>query len=172
MCWASSNTPIIKVAKEPITVFKVVEVHNGKVISSIMGYEYEIGKEYNLQKELEIVRTNVSRWRIAEGFHSYTHDSVNNNINGYWETPNEIVDREVTIFNKHHFMKCIIPIGSKYYLNEFGEVISDSIIPVGIYPVSKTTEEMRIIDIPYTNKVTEHNFNWFCCCIKNLFFGE
>lgn len=136
MCWTSYNTPVKKIATDDITCYKLFTSNSivwkkrkfwfnsqkiiEKLISACMAYTYIPYKEnpkINLTclQERDWMWDNVYHWNIDEGYHSY-----------------ETVDRVCIYFRYkrgHHFIiKCIIPKGSEYYVNEDHEIVSSNII--------------------------------------------
>lgn len=135
MCWISYNIPIKKIATEDITCYKLFSrdavvwkkrkfwFNSQKIIekftSLCMEYMYIPYKEnpkVNLTclKEIDWMWDNVYHWYIDEGYHSY-----------------EILDRvrdQKYIYFRTIIVKCIIPKGSEYYVNEDHEIVSSNII--------------------------------------------
>ena len=129
MCWASSKTPVLKKAEEPIPVFKVLYKNMESVY---MNFRYRLHAKY-LQK-LETPRIAVSRSFIYEGIHSY--DAETSIIKDHPEDSDffVIISKKdylsLDTFSKGPYIQVIgvIPEGAEYYRNEWGEIVSNSII--------------------------------------------
>lgn len=136
MSWTSYNTPVKNTATEDITCYKLFTSDSivwkkrkfqfskkiiEKLISACMEYTYIPYKEnpkVNLTclHEHDWIWDNIYHWNIEEGYHSY-----------------ETLDRakkDTTFCNKDRcfIVKCIIPKGSEYYVNEDHEIVSSNII--------------------------------------------
>ena len=133
MCWRSYNTPIKKTTTEDITCYKVFESDSivwkkrkfwfnsqkiiERLVSICIAYPYIPYKE-NPKIDLICVGGSdwfcdiIYNWYINEGYHSY-----------------ETLDRvQEYITDKSFIIKCIIPKGSEYYINEYEEIVSSNII--------------------------------------------
>lgn len=78
---------------------------------------YELGKTYNTNLDIQI---NTSDMCIQEEFHSYGNKHKKKIF------PYKPIDTNYKV------MHCIIPKRTKYYINEFGEYISKTIIPISL----------------------------------------
>lgn len=115
MCWISSKTPVAKIAKRDKVVYKetwaaLASEDSQFILSMWKRFKYKIGETYTLPTPLEIKKRpyNWSNFKISEGFHSYN-------------------SKKFILFTNLIIIKCIIPAGTKYYLNEMGDVVSESI---------------------------------------------
>ena len=133
MCWNTKNPAVLKMAEKDRAVFKVVEQIDGKLLSYFKSFPYEIGKLY--ETKIGDRKVICGRLCIEKGFHSYSNKCK-------WEPLYQIIDtmHKVTFGNhslaifdfsviyKHVRVSCIIPKGSLYYENEYGEIVSNKII--------------------------------------------
>ena len=133
MCWKSDKKPVKKIASWGITCYKVfcnsdvawiktpvkflgITVWNKyrikKLCSLYRDYTY-VPYEYNPEVNVFIEKSEYYyRWYIDKGYHSYrTLDKAKEERN-----LNEVI------------VKCIIPKGSAYYINDLGEIVSSNII--------------------------------------------
>lgn len=117
MCWETSKTRYKQphVATRDINVTKVVR-NVDDVIKPLYyhGVVYHINKQYSTNITPEIQDDIL---KIRKGFHSYKK------TNKYLFYAKQ---------HMHTIMNCVIPKGTKYYLNEKGEYVSESLIPVSI----------------------------------------
>ena len=130
------------VADEDIRVYKVMEQMPGSRTFDSLYYHksYEVGQVY--KTVIKPIYNNIEclyRTRIENGFHSYDRskteikdDSISWHINVknredisidiLWYSNSLLKYRNIVA------VECIIPKGSKYYENDFGEIVSDQII--------------------------------------------
>lgn len=133
MCWTSDKNPVKKIASGNITCYKVFynrdiiwTQHPIKFLGIIVWNKYIIKKLCSLHRNyiyipyknnpeinMLIAKSKYSyRWYIDKGYHSYnTLDKAKEEKN-----LNEVI------------VKCIIPKGSEYYINEYEEIVSSNII--------------------------------------------
>ena len=144
MCWVSYNIPIKKTATEDITCYKLFARESivwkkrkfwfdsiEKIVSLCMAYEYT---PYKANPKVNIFYGQDCGWLwkdspccyIDEGYHSYATLSK--------------VKRYINVYNNHYYginkinnnyyiiVKCIIPKGSEYYINDKEEIVSSNII--------------------------------------------
>jgi len=132
MCWESIHTPILSIAEERVPIFKIT--HKG-LISYYQNFQYELNKEYSMKLESPIIEsynssTSLIHCRIFKGFHSYSPQKIKifpTYINEFMVIVNhtvlEVYDNDTTIKVDGY-----LPIGTKYYINELGEIVSDKIV--------------------------------------------
>lgn len=129
MCWTSTKTPVLKKAEEPISVFKILYKN---MDSAYMTFRYHLHIKY-LQK-LETPRITCSRCSIYEGIHSYDAEtSIIKDYPGQSDCFAIIAKKDdliLDIFSKGPYIQVmgVIPEGAEYYRNEWGEIVSNSII--------------------------------------------
>jgi hypothetical protein len=108
-----------KVATNDIEVYKILRVLNESISSPCFsGFNWKLGIQY----EANVCFKDTKRI-IHEGFHSLR------------ECPKTDKYRWLTIDNKDIFIKCtndrifkaVIPKGSTYYENEYGEIVSNKL---------------------------------------------
>lgn len=130
MCWVSVKTPVLMKAEEPIPVFKVL-LRNME--SVYMHFRYHLHTRY--YQKLEAPRNMISRYCIFEGIHSY--DAETTFIKKHPEDSNFFVvatrkdDLYLDTFSitgLYVQLMGVIPEGAIYYRNEWGEIVSNSII--------------------------------------------
>ena len=130
--------PELKIATEPVKVFKIMvpdKENADKIASFYYSFTGRIGKEYTS----DIVFYNSCT--ITRGFHSYS--SIKCAVDK--EYPNETAvyvqkgEQKVYLdaFRQHWVVKvkCTLPIGTHYYENENGEIVSNRIIFDSIEPL-------------------------------------
>lgn len=129
MCWISNKTPVLKIAEEPISIFKILYKN---MDSAYMTFRYHLHVKY--YQKLEAPRITCSRCFIYEGIHSY--DAETSIIKDHPEDSDLFViitkkdDLNLDIFSKGPYIQVmgVIPKGAEYYRNEWGEIVSNSII--------------------------------------------
>lgn len=152
MCW---NTRIkscaeLKVAKDNIPVTKIVWITEDRISAYFMQFDYIIGEVYHTEIGTLITLEFMGfEGHIDKGFHSYTNESIKRcNNNSCYVYLNNSTNRDKTCYHKdricyHNYnnetklgiMSCIIPKGSKYYKNEVGEIVSDTIKPIYCFTI-------------------------------------
>ncbi len=106
------------IAVKPIIVFKLVKKILGKSYfeSAAMNFRYHAGYHYYFTQPLK-PEIDGGRLTINEGFHSFDMSRL----------------KRHDCYNRYHYstIKCIIPKGSTYFQNDFGELVSDNLIFTG-----------------------------------------
>ena len=142
MCWISKIRPIIRVADSGILVEKVLRLDDGVLCSPVysesrweIGKEYtcEMGDYYNRNMSLGSIfgyaDMSLDDFEVREGFHSCREISQDSYS---WLSVSALGNYEMFY---HHFNEyiysAVIPSGSKYYLNEYGEYVSDRLRIIG-----------------------------------------
>lgn len=156
MCWITTvlSNAQPKVAEEDITVFKVALLEDGKITSIYKNFPYEKGIVYDMCDSNCFGETN---YKINEGYHSYSLDnSIIHECNGwgfyisaqFFYTFVKQYDFLTGIYASKIFVLCTIPKGSIYYLNEYGEYVSNSIRIDDYFPVDeKLIRKLRLTTI-------------------------
>ena len=146
---------VLSTAQEDIECFKVVGVRKlqyfkkfllgkKKIFSFFRDYKYSLNKLYKIDEI--VVCKYLSLYRVNRGFHSYskycsTHWVLNPFQNCILEVrtnipyfkgiiatyPSESVHKK-NLLGETKVVRCIIPKGSKYAINNIGEIVSDQII--------------------------------------------
>ena len=143
MCWIG-KVDDKRIAKQNIIVYKVLErwgIKNKEYRSPFQGKNYEMGHRYTLIKPLE-VRTLGLDGSIIQGFHCYSqnaHITLGYQKKPYSkEKPTKILcvgssrrfgnimqtyDLYVSVW-KSVVVECVIPKGTEYYINKYGEIVT------------------------------------------------
>lgn len=129
MCWTSKKPIVRLIAEEDIPVFKVCRDLSGQICSFFKFYDYSLNLLYTQSEPLRIRAVNS----IEEGFHSYSSECVVE----IQESVLHVKFKSEEIFSYPCYnwvilVKCIIPKGSEYLINEQGECVSSSIYLTGI----------------------------------------
>ena len=152
MCWLGSNEK--KVATGPISCFKVVIKEKPNLFSSkYYGGQYKTGEtkevimdepkpSYYFRRALMIDESIICEllglpvWEIECGLHSYSQEYCFCRITyGGVEIMSKVqvqgcrLDR--LIGSNLAVIDCEIPVGAEYYINEYGEIVSDKLLVVG-----------------------------------------
>lgn len=167
MCWTSSKPPVRRIAIEGIYTYKVVFDYNEFICDSlIMGFTYEYYKLYTQNKAIMplcVARTN--KWMIEEGFHSYRT----------WLTAKKAFEgfsTDSSIRKMMKIVKCIIPKGTTFYINEKNEIVSNNII-ITNSTTSITSSEAQLStkkDKIFSDSTNDYkrNYNMLCPFFNSL----
>ncbi len=127
MCWKCSRAGL-KVAEKDIPVFKILFKWTDDFLEAYYNeFYYCTGIEYS--GELDVAREFPGHYYIVDrGFHSYSPKCVitatRDTILITWGMETlDYFDRNCNLVRAD----CIIPKGSKYYVNDRGEYVSDHI---------------------------------------------
>ena len=130
MCWESKKIPELKIAPIDIPVFKVVHKDHSAYYQPF--YYYSLNKVYTTNLGVPSGHIWERLYQINEGFHSYsatecrvvrTHSS--DGIRTYISVLHDTT--KLDCYANAAIMKCVIPKGSQYYLNNRGEYVSNKI---------------------------------------------
>lgn len=118
MCWISKIKPKPKVAEEDMAVYKYA---NASYITKKSVYALIYPHRYIIDKNNKNIRLNILRNLVIDGNQVHT---INEGYHSY-------ADLE-TARKKHwcssHLAHFTIPKGTKYYINEKNEIVSENII--------------------------------------------
>ena len=142
MCWTCNiNKLEAQIAKEDINVYKVViKAAKNFCISPFRRYEY-YSKDIQPSLALKITVEPYSAYaKITEGYYSYSSvnfvcDSINTGIDGKLAKAIQCgYHKEIfSINNPFYLATFIIPVGSVYFTNEDGVIVSNKIRYTGKY---------------------------------------
>lgn len=136
MCWRTSSPPRLKVAQEDITSYKIVKLNANNGTYDAIYYPFHYVPNILEEGKLEIERRSFF-WgtEINVAFHSYserpTFQSSHFGIFVKHPKMNGVLgcfSFESVLLGNYVVVKCIMPEGTKYYVNNFGEIASDRII--------------------------------------------
>ena len=156
MCWQTKNV-ITKGFKHSLRSTEDIEVYKiGYIVNDIFySYYSECGYKINMPNEvinLHLFSYFLTYVRIEQGYHSYSEECyvrecITDNIDIYSPVSEKInnFDNYDEIYEQFAIGKFIIPKGSEYYENEYGEIVSSQIIWTG--------ERYSINGYKYTTKV-------------------
>lgn len=152
MCWCNNKIDV-RYASEDIPVWKLVLYENG-IIKAY--YHNQFVYVLNTIFKCDLVSYKCeSNCYVTEGFHSYSNEVEFQKLEFLFtiisslreSTIVDILDSGI-ICEDYRIMKCIIPKGSKYVVNNEGEYVSDCIKPIAIKELPSNTscsEETRKI---------------------------
>lgn len=133
MCLITTQTePFI--AKEDMTVYKILRICKDKLKAAMHDYVYELDKLYETIVQTtdnkstcdaldeQYLRENHSRWRFDSSFISYGPGFHS------FSSMKRIKEGEWSIYSKEGVFECIIPVGSEYYTEPTGLIVSNKII--------------------------------------------
>lgn len=120
MCWTSKYTPHKKIAEETIIVYKYL---TKDLRSPFQFYQYTRNKKAP-EETLSTVLCKKGQsnfWHIVKGYHSCRNiDSAESYF--YKSLYGSIGYKDFKLY------KCIIPKGAIYYRNEYGHIVSNTIV--------------------------------------------
>lgn len=128
MCWKTKNieNTIRQTATKNIVVYKVLNKHG---ISTFQEQKYIMNKETEpLYVYPEINDGHLGEWYIFEGHHSYRCKPFQTKKGKICFGNKGSLRYQSYKKSKINIHTAIIPKGTCYYENEYGEVVSDSII--------------------------------------------
>ena len=105
------------VAKKKIKCYKYLRPTENGGTAPFFGYKYTFGVENHTQMEL------TDRF-VTKGFHAF--QSRFRGLEAVLLCP----------YEKYGLYKCIIPKGAKYYLGNYGEIVSDTMIVQSKYSIT------------------------------------
>jgi hypothetical protein len=144
MCWISKNKPERLVAKEDITVYKVVQIYpDGKILSYFNDFPYKLGEIYNTVITVKHLKDGYNDFYFVEqGFHSYNYH-LKIGLDPFLNMPIAYDESSVRYYGSGIFgMLCVIPKGAEYYVNEYGDIVSTSIKSIVL-----STKELNDLDV-------------------------
>ena len=138
MCWTTSIRPQLKIATENIPVYKIVDKIGGfwfwsTFKSYYQNFIYKLHKIYS-EKIGEICSDDEEFYSIDKGIHSYHNTFTKISVGKHGEI--WIDESNGDVIGYYFQSSCrnvvkvqgYIPKGSKYYLNEYGEYVSEQIV--------------------------------------------
>lgn len=158
MCWITFrklNTKT-RIAKRKIEVWKIYikrsYVNQGEIlISPWQRDEISQNMRHNIlvanglhDEHLHIECANLNEWSIYSGFHSLQKEKVHRKILPL--SKKLVIEGSIYVFraqavtgefDRNVIVQCFIPSGAEYYLNEFGEYVSNKIIIGNEIPLDK-----------------------------------
>lgn len=117
-----NNTQNVKTAKEDIHCYKVLRIKNTHLISPYQKYRYYLNKLVTVDK---MIHNNFGN--VYEGLHAYTTKLKALNCIIWMARVLGWGHDNYKVYN------CIIPKGSKYYLGNNGDIVSNQMIITGRY---------------------------------------
>lgn len=134
MCWKTSDriNLIMKTADKPLKTYKVVDMLNGTYRAYFRSFEYEPNKVYNEElQDFPVIDQEDGFLSLSRGFHSYFGNlAVCVDDNRLINIRNREDERKwLARYDSYVIIaECTLPEGTRYYVNEDNEVISDRII--------------------------------------------
>ena len=139
MCWESKKLKQL-VSDGKVKVFKVCHIDDGYLCGFYYhGFKYELNTEYTAR--INMIDHSPFMYYGYEGFHSYSKDECHTKIYyqsevdalqvvGVYNNDSTRVIDGYTGYYKNDFaiVEGYLPEGTIYYVNEFGEIISDKIV--------------------------------------------
>jgi hypothetical protein len=121
MCLALLDTEI-RIAKEDIICYKVMEKRGETLISLYQNMRYECGKMYVSETPMTVKYGLVPGAYIEEGFHSVSNEKEAERLKSALQTYIWLYNNLDT--HKYVVVKCLIPSGTRYaagFFSDFGK---------------------------------------------------
>lgn len=134
MCWTTKYKPVLETAEKDIPVKKVLDKYDDGQLCSpyFVGFTWEIGKVYEV--EMDEPMGNDGDYVIESGFHSAEEiekiDADENGI-GYYNVFLANNHTIVLSLEELDIYDAVIPAESNFYVNEYGEFVSDRLKIIG-----------------------------------------
>ena len=134
MCWIGRKNNK-QVAKRDFYVYKIGLVMGNTFTSLFQKYIYRI-KRSNLIIPLLFIEDDYEKIKIENGYHAYKEVAIEFCQNPYLrdiylgDVIKGFVD-DLSLYSPLYLGTFIIPKGSKYYINNRGEIVSSNIIYTG-----------------------------------------
>lgn len=142
-----------RIAKKKIEVWKVYikrsfdseellvsPYQKERIFLNMRNRPLSIGSDLHIINNLSFSCNNVL-WEIRQGYHSYKKGSLRlirlknvDYINPVLDTYAYTNIKDPIISEQHVVVKCYIPVGSEYYINERGNYVSNKIIVGDVIP--------------------------------------
>jgi len=127
MCWVS-KTLKKRIATKDIKTFKVGDVIDDQLKSYYQDFFYDFNLLYSTNVEPDYIHPYFHY--ILNGFHSYNFkkckyfkDKFTNMLSV--KSSRIVIDK---YYSSASVVECIVPKGTEYYENEYGEIVSNQII--------------------------------------------
>ncbi len=142
MCWIGEKSDK-RIAKKDVKVFKILywDERNACYHPPFYPENYRRGQAYRVSYLGKTSRENGFGLRIDYGFHCYSEhhclreerlsDMVVKELNGRVIEYYEKGRREFWNYLPAKFVRCIIPVGTTYYENKSGEIVTPTIKIIG-----------------------------------------
>ena len=173
MCWSqksSSLPPTQLVSDGTVKIFKICKMRQGNLCGYIYTtFNYILGQEYQTTIDMSYV-ANYKKYIGNQGFHSYDASKCSVNIlemgdifgnvkracievlrrfdNSIYHTAayqiKDVIFKDATAC----FIEGYLPKGTRYYVNEYGEIISDKIVLSKIIPTNSIKNSQYYFNKP------------------------
>lgn len=166
MCWKTRNIERTEKKISPesgVRVFKIVNLRKGKYIYAAYhrDFKYKLGKVAVSHREISF-KHELDVSFVEEAIHSYLSDSVivrktsscviysiDNMVDGSIYSKLDWFIDNIGHGTRMVVMEGIIPHGTPYYVNEYGEVISEKLLPTNV--VELADYSVHVSDYMETN---------------------
>ena len=131
MCWVS-DVAVPRIAEEDVEIFKICESYELDVVESyyMLSY-YTLNEVYKLASPIVVeFKEDIlpNKFAINRGFHSYIKECVVRTFSIYKSLEVQYNGRCIEAYNDYVIkVKGYIPKGTKYYINNNGECVSEAI---------------------------------------------
>ena len=119
MCLTLTEKTGIKVAKEDIICYKVMEKRDKTLISPYMNMHYDCGTTYMSENPIKVKHGLLGAY-IEEGFHSVSNEQEAERLKSILQTCATLYYFDT----QYVVVKCLIPTGTRYavgFFSDFGE---------------------------------------------------
>ena len=130
MCWMSSSAPVKRIAEKDRKVYKVLNVDAGGSIRSpyYVSMEWKLGEVFS--SNIKMGYANDFGVTINEGLHSFScAPDLERDFRGVIGVNKWVIglSPKITHCDGDVVFECVIPKGSIYYENEYGDIVSNKL---------------------------------------------
>lgn len=153
MCWITESEACLdgKIAEEDIPVIKILT--SELIAPFCFNFVYELNKD-TPSLAIHVVNT-YNGYQINWGYHSFKYDQIFYDLNSGFHFINGY---KITLRNNWRFFHAVIPKGHKYYVNEIGECVSESLRILKQYDDDEIIDDLSTVKLLVSPNVVK-NYN-------------
>ena len=140
-----------KIAEEDIPVIKILT--SELIAPFCFNFVYELNKD-TPSLAIHVVNT-YNGYQINWGYHSFKYDQIFYDLNSGFHFINGY---KITLRNNWRFFHAVIPKGHKYYVNEIGECVSESLRILKQYDDDEIIDDLSTVKLLVSPNVVK-NYN-------------
>lgn len=153
MCWITESEACLdgKIAEEDIPVIKILT--SELIAPFYFNFAYELNKD-TPSLVIHVVNT-YHDYQIKWGYHSYKYGQIFYDLNSGFYFINGY---KIALRNNWRFFHAVIPKGQKYYVNEIGECVSESLKILKQYDDDEIIDDLSTVKLLVSPNVVK-NYN-------------
>lgn len=156
MCWITESEACLdgKIAEEDIPVIKILT--SELIAPFYFNFTYELNKDTpSLAIHVNKSYDDEKEYEINWGYHSYKYDQIFYDLNSGFYFIN---GHKIALRNNWRFFHAVIPKGQKYYVNEIGECVSESLRILKQYDDDEIIDDLSTVKLLVSPNVVK-NYN-------------